>query len=117
MRRLVTEATLRRSGLPRLWAARFPRFRDDAVRAAAVEHVAGTLGTLSFPYQLAMKLLLGLVPVTFAVLTRRRLGAAGWELLATGAHRLARVPAFAELFRITDTLAWYGGLDSGKAAG
>lgn len=113
----MTESALLRSGLPRLWAARFPRFRDEAVRAAAVEHVAGTLGTLSLPYRLAMKLLLGLVPVAFAVLTRRRLGTAGPEQLVAGAHRLARVPVFAELFRATDTLAWYGGLDGGRVAG
>ncbi|MEU2794071.1 hypothetical protein [Streptomyces sp. NPDC007100] len=98
---------LRASGLPALWAARYPALADPQVGARAGEHVSGSLGALPGTYRLAA--IVGLRVAGLAL----RVTAAGRPGSAAGYDRLARLPFAARLLAVTDSLALYGGLDGG----
>ncbi|MEV5593907.1 hypothetical protein [Streptomyces sp. NPDC052496] len=92
---------LRASGLPRLWAARYPALAEPLVRARAAAHVSGSLARMPAPYRCAAEV----------ALRAGRLALAGCPVPATGYDRLARLPGFGRLLAVTDSLALYGGLD------
>ncbi|KWT58065.1 hypothetical protein ADL21_31335 [Streptomyces albus subsp. albus] len=90
---------LRASGLPALWADRYPALADPLVGARAAAHVSGSLGRLPVAYRIAAEVAL------------RAAGLAIRPLPATKRDRLARLPGFGRLLAVTDSLALYGGLD------
>lgn len=89
------------SGLPRLWAARYPALAGPLASARAAAHVSGSLERLPRPYRVGAEVALrvaGLVPA------RSSAPAAGYD-------RLARLPGFGRFLAVTDALALYGALD------
>ncbi|MFH9420079.1 hypothetical protein [Streptomyces sp. NPDC017529] len=96
---------LRASGLPALWAARYPALADARAGARASEHVCGSLGALPGAYRLAAIVALRVIGLALRVTAPRRSGP------AAGYDRLARLPFAARFLAVTDSLALYGGLD------
>ncbi|WP_030679099.1 hypothetical protein [Streptomyces rimosus] len=87
---------LRASGLPALWAARYPALAEPLVSARAAAHVSGSLRRLPVVYRVGAEVAL------------RAVGVAGRTVPAS---RCVRLPGFARLLAVTDSLALYGGLD------
>ncbi|KAA6214955.1 hypothetical protein CP973_38765 [Streptomyces albofaciens JCM 4342] len=90
---------LRASGLPALWAARYPALADPLAGARAAAHVSGSLGRLPVLYRVGAEVAL------------RAAGLVTRPVPAAKCDRLARVPGFGRLLAVTDSLALYGGLD------
>ncbi|MFK8848057.1 hypothetical protein [Streptomyces sp. Ac-502] len=92
---------LRASGLPRLWAARYPALAGPLAGARAAAHVSGSLERLPRPYRVGAEVALrvaGLVPARGSAPT-------------TVYNRLTRLPGFGRFLAVTDALALYGALD------
>ncbi|MGW7554466.1 hypothetical protein [Streptomyces rimosus] len=89
---------LRASGLPALWADRYPALADPLAGARAAAHVSGSLGRL---------------PVAYRVGAEVALRTSGLVLAMCSATHTAydRLPGFGRLLAVTDSLALYGGLD------
>ncbi|OKH99726.1 hypothetical protein A6A06_21835 [Streptomyces sp. CB02923] len=96
---------LRASGLPALWAARYPALAGPKAQARAAAHVCGSLEALPGPYRL------GAIAVLRTAGLALRITAARRSRPAAGCDRLLRVPGFSRILTITDSLALYGGLD------
>ncbi|WP_238783574.1 hypothetical protein [Streptomyces monomycini] len=95
---------LRASGLPHLWAARYPALAGPLAGARAAAHVSGSLERLPRPYRVGAEVALrvaGLVPVPSSGPT------AAYD-------RLARLPGFGRFLAVTDALALYGALDGAR---
>lgn len=107
----VTPGVLRVSGLPQVWALRYPALRYPGASAAATAHVIDSLNTMASPCRLGFGLLLRLLPAAFMLVTGHRIRSANPEVLQRGIARLGLLPGVARLLRIFDALALYGGLD------
>ncbi|MFD7663158.1 hypothetical protein [Streptomyces sp. NPDC059788] len=96
---------LRASGLPALWADRYPALAEPPARARAAAHVVGALKRLPVSYRFGFEVGLRGVGLGLRVAAARRLAP------AAGYDRLARLPGFGRLLTVVDALALYGGLD------
>ena len=117
LRGLVTARALRRSGLPQMWAVRYPALRGPAASSAAVAHVVGAVNTMAPPYRIGVGVLLHMLPTAFMLATGHRARSATPEVLERGVTRLSRLPGVAPVLRVLDVLALYGGLDGAAGPG
>ncbi|MYV53468.1 hypothetical protein [Streptomyces sp. SID3212] len=113
---------LRASGLRTYWVRNYPCLREPGARAAAEDHVLGTLRTLPLPYRAGYAVALRALPVAYRLRTGRSLRRASPDQACRGMAALTALPGFTEVVRSSTALALLGALDrrtdgSGRSSG
>ncbi|MFJ1598547.1 hypothetical protein [Streptomyces sp. NPDC088261] len=102
---------LRASGLRTYWLRNYPCLAEPGARAAAENHVLGTLRTLPLPYRAGYAVALRALPVAYRLRTGRSLRRASPDQARRGMAALTALPGFTEVVRSSTALALLGALD------